>query len=111
AMAYWVAEKTDKASLMGLLLAVGTLPAVLLGPAGGVLADRFSRIRILVTCDLVGGLTMLGVSLLMLYGHTSISTLVALLFVAATILGVIRGFFQPAISSVIPDLVPKDRLP
>jgi len=110
AMAFWVAEKTGSASLMGLLLTVGAIPVILLGPVGGVAADRWPRMRIVVLCDLVGGLTMLAVSLLLLVGHTTTQTTVVLLFVAALVLGIIRAFFMPAVNAVLPDIVPAERL-
>jgi MFS family permease len=110
AMALWVAEKTGSASLMGLLLTVGSIGVVSMGPFGGVAADRWPRMRIIVACDLIGAVTMLAVALLILTGHTSIRVTVALLIVASAVLGVIRGFFMPAVNAALPDLVPAERL-
>ena len=110
AMAFWVAEKTGSASIMGLLLTVGGLPVVLLGPLGGVVADRFPRAGIIIVCNLVGGAALLGLSLVMLGGHTKVRTILALLFGVAALLGAMRAFFQPAIVAFTPDLVPPTRL-
>ncbi|MBV8200452.1 MAG: MFS transporter [Acidobacteria bacterium] len=110
AMAFWTLEATGSASLMGLLLATLNLPVPLLAPIGGVLADRFSRIRILVACDAVAGLAVLVQSFAMLSGRCSRPALVGLLFAVALICGVVNGFFLPALSAAIPDLVPAERL-
>jgi MFS family permease len=76
---------------------------------GGVVADRWPRIRILVGCDLANGVTMLSVALLLLAGASPRIT-VALLFVAALVTGVLRGLYLPAVNAALPDLVPPERL-
>jgi DHA3 family macrolide efflux protein-like MFS transporter len=110
AMAFWVVEKTGSASLMGLLLSAGALPTVLLGPVGGVAADRFPRMRVIIACNLLGGAAMLGLSLVMLRGQASNDLTVALLFLVTVVLGVVRAFFQPALGAALPDLVSAEQL-
>src|SRR5260370_24436587 len=109
AMAYWTLEATGSASLMGLMLATMNLPVPLLAPIGRVLGDRFSRIRILVVCDVVAGLALLIQSFAMFSGRCSQTVLVAMLFAVALLSGVVNGFFLPTLSACIPDLVPKER--
>jgi MFS family permease len=109
-MAFWTLEATGSATLMGLLLATLNLPVVLLSPIGGAIADRFSRIRILVVCDLIGGLAILCQSSAMLSGRFSRSAEVSLLFAVALTEGSVNGFFLPALAAAIPDLVPEERL-
>ena len=60
AMMFWTMEATGSATLMGAMMMVGTLPAVVLGPLAGTLADRVSRKWILVFCDAGSGLVLLG---------------------------------------------------
>ncbi len=110
ATAFWVMEATGSASLMGLLLSASVLPSVLLAPFGGALADRWSRIRILVGCDLLAGLTMAATALAMASGRLSHPALVAVLFAASIVAGLLNGIFQPAFAAAIPDLVPGERL-
>jgi DHA3 family macrolide efflux protein-like MFS transporter len=109
-MAFWTLEATGSAALMGLLLATLNLPVVLLAPIGGAIADRFSRIRILVVCDLIAGLAMLCQSSAMLSGRVPRNAEVSLLFAVALILGSVNGFFLPTLAAAIPDLVPEERL-
>jgi DHA3 family macrolide efflux protein-like MFS transporter len=109
-MGFWILEATGSASLMGAVLAALNLPVVLLAPIGGAVADRVSRIRILVICDSIAGLAMLVLSFAMLSGRCSRPVLVTLLFAVALVIGTVNGFFMPALGACIPDLVPTARL-
>jgi MFS family permease len=111
ATAFWIKETTGSATLMGLMMACASLPSVLLAPFGGTFADRHSRVRIMIGCDLLAGLATLGLGLALLFGPGRTSVLIPLLFAVAIFGGVIRAFFMPAIQAAIPDLVPPERLP
>src|SRR5262249_906168 len=106
----WLMEATGSASLMGLLLAVSSLPVVLLAPFGGAVADRLSRVRILIACDLVCGVAMAALASAMLSGRPPTAAPVAMLFAVAGACGGMTAFFLPAFAAIIPDLVPADRL-
>jgi len=110
AMAIWVKDATGSATLMGLLMTVSALPGVLLAPFGGTFADRHSRIKIIVGCDLLAALASLGLGFFML-STSSTSLVLPLLFAVTVLIGIIRSFFSPAIQASIPDLVPMERLP
>jgi MFS family permease len=47
-----VYQRTHSALWAGVTTAARVVPVVVLGPLGGVLADRFDRRRIMITCDL-----------------------------------------------------------
>lgn len=110
AMMFWVMEKTGSASLMGLLLTFSMLPGVLLGPIGGTFADRHSRIRIIVVCDLLSGLGVLALAFLMMAMPDAVDVIIPVLFTVAVLGGVVQAFFMPAITASIPDLVAPERL-
>jgi len=109
AMIFWLKEATGSASLMGFLMTASALPGVLLTPFGGTFADRHSRVRILVVCDLLSGIGTLGLAALMAFTHAQPVLLVAL-FVLALLGAIVRAFFMPAISAAIPELVPPESL-
>jgi len=109
AMMFWLKEATGSASLMGFLMTASALPGVLLTPFGGTFADRHSRVRILVVCDLLCGAGVLGLAALMGTSHAKTAILAAL-FGVAVLGGVVRAFFMPAIAAAIPDLVPPESL-
>lgn len=110
AMMFWTMEVTGSASLMGLLIGLSALPAVLLAPFGGTLADRYPRIRIVVACDVLSGLALLALTAVFALAPDRHAALVAL-FAVGIFNSTVRAFFMPAISSAIPDLVPPARLP
>jgi len=105
AMMFWTMEATGSASLMGLLMSLALLPGVLLSPFGGTFADRYSRVRILVVCDLASGLAVAALAGLFFAGVPN-ETAVAAMFATAVFAGIVRAFFQPAIAAALPDLVP-----
>jgi MFS family permease len=52
ALVVLVYDRTHSALWAGLTTAARVVPVVVLGPLGGVLADRFDRRRIMIVCDL-----------------------------------------------------------
>lgn len=110
AMMFWVMEKTGSASLMGLLMTFSMLPGVLLGPVGGTFADRHSRIKIIVVCDLIAGVGVLALAFLMMSLPDAVDVIIPVLFVVAVLGGVIQAFFMPAVAATVPDLVAPERL-
>ena len=110
AMMFWTMETTGSASLMGAMMMFGTLPVVLLGPLAGTLADRASRKWILVACDALSGLVMLGLSVPFFLPGGEPRVLIAYLAGMALLLGVLQAFFLPASTAAIPDLVPQEKV-
>ncbi len=107
AMIFWIKRQTDSASLLGLGMMSQWVPAILLGPFGGTLADRMSRRKLLILADLVrGGAAVARAALVLLVPGRSGTILVGLLILSA-IMGVCDAFFRPAINASIPDLVPE----
>lgn len=110
AMVFWIKRATESASLMGLISLVAGLPAILLMPVGGALADRFRRKRIIVFGDLLRGLAVTGLAFLIYARPQDTALILAALFVVAIFNGIVGAFFGPAIAATIPDLVPIDRV-
>ena len=52
ALVVLVYDRTHSALWAGVTTAARVVPVVVLGPLGGVLADRFDRRRIMIMCDL-----------------------------------------------------------
>lgn len=116
AMMLWLKEATGSASLMGLLMFTSMIPGVVLAPFGGTFADRHSRIRIGLVCDLLCGLAVLGLAAAMFDPRVArlepaaVRLVIGLLFGVSALLGILRAFFTPALSAAIPDLVPPERV-
>jgi DHA3 family macrolide efflux protein-like MFS transporter len=117
AMMSWLLRATGSASLMGLLMFTALLPGVALGPVGGTFADRHSRIRIALICDLLSGAAVLVLSFVMFDPRVerlepaAVRFVIALMFGVSALLGILRAFFTPALSAAIPDLVPREKIP
>lgn len=110
AMLFWAKHTTGSATLIGLILMASGLPAVILGPIGGTLADRHSRRKIIVLSDLLCGVVVLCLAGLMFLSPGSPQATLIALAVASVLMGMVEPFFGPAASAAIPDLVPRDKV-
>jgi MFS family permease len=111
AMALWIYDAFGSASIMAWAAIATNLPAIVLDPIGGVVADRFSRKKIIVYADLASGLLVLGLAALVFFvpGARELK-LVAFITVSFS-LTLINSFFSPALGAFLPDLVPRGMLP
>lgn len=110
AMIFWIKRQTDSASLLGLGMLSQWVPAILLGPFGGTLADRMSRRRILILADVVRGVAAIALAALVLLEPGRSGLILAGLLVLSAVMGACDAFFRPAISAAIPDLVPEEEV-
>jgi MFS family permease len=83
---------------VGIVAASGTVPFIVLGLIGGVIADRVERKRILIASDLVRLLVQLTAGLLLVSGHAQVWHLAAL----TALFGAADSFFSPAFSGLLP---------
>lgn len=102
-MTFWLKHETESATLIGLLMAAVTLPAVLFAPLGGAVADLVSRKKVLVICDTLNGITILTFAFLM-FNSISTESAIIVVFMVAMIYGTTSAFFNPALLSLIPDI-------
>jgi MFS family permease len=95
---------TDSTLAVGGLFLARALPPFLMGPLAGVVADRFSRKKVLIISDLLRAFIVLG--FLLVNGPEQ----VWLLYVLSVIQFVVSAFFEPARSAIVPSLVASDEL-
>ena len=93
----------SKAQAVALAVVLQVLPSTFAAPTAGVLNDRISRKRIMIGADLARFFIVLG---MLLVRTPSMVWLVYPLLLVETIGA---AFFEPAHSSVIPNIVPEDR--
>jgi len=110
AMLFWIKRATGSAALMGLLQMLSSLPAVILGPIGGTLADRYSRRQIIILSDVSRAIAVLLLAGLIFLLPAATETTLVWLFVVSILIAIVTPFFNPAISASIPDLVPQNRV-
>ncbi len=87
---------------IGLILLADVVPAMLLGPLFGALADRWSRRACMVLADVLRAVAFLGLVLVDGFVPT---------FFLALLAGVGTGLFTPAALASLPSLVEERRLP
>jgi DHA3 family macrolide efflux protein-like MFS transporter len=106
ALGFWIMAKTGSTALMGTLMAVSTLPSVLISPFAGVIVDRVDRKKLLIITDAIRGLAVV---LLAIAAYRD-ALQIWMVFTAGIVLSIGGAFFSPAVSSAIPDLVPQSKL-
>jgi dTMP kinase len=90
-----------KTAASGGVWVVTLLPALLLGPIAGALADRFDRRVTMIVGDVIRGLLFVSIPLF---------PNLTWIFIAKFLAGVASQFWNPAASATIPNLVPKEKL-
>lgn len=106
ALGFWVLAFTGSPAMMGTLMATALLPGVLLSPFAGVVVDRTNRKKLMIIMDLVRGITIILVAFAAIMGFLELW----MVFLAGIILGICGAFFGPAAMSVLPMMVPQDKL-
>lgn len=106
ALGFWVLAFTGSPALMGILMSTSLLPGVILSPFAGVVVDRTNRKRLMIITDIIRGITIILVATAALIGILQLW----MVFLAGIILGIGGAFFAPAVMSVLPQMVPKDKI-
>jgi MFS family permease len=101
ALGYLVYARTGSTTAVAVVAAADGLPAVVLSLAGGVLADRFPRRRILLVTQSLLGLTSGTLALLVATGNASFLTIVGV----ALAFGSIDAVDLPTRQALVADLV------
>ncbi len=106
AQGFVVAQLTDRASVLGLINLASGLPMLLLTFAGGSVADRYDKRRVLLWSQFVQ------ITLALVMGVLVVAHQVAIWHVAAiaALLGVVAAFEVPADSALVPELVDQDSI-
>lgn len=106
AQSWLVYRLTGSEFLLGLIGFAGQVPVFLLAPIGGVMADRYSRHRIIILTQTLAMIQALLLAALTLSGLVSVGSLFAL----SIMLGVVNAFDLPTRQSFMVELVERDDL-
>lgn len=106
AVSWLVYRLTQSELVLGITAFCSNIAVFVLGPVGGVAADRYSRYRILLLAQWLSMLQALALALLTLSGKVSVASILAL----AAVLGVINAFEIPARQSLVVHLASKEDL-
>lgn len=106
ALTWWTLQVTGSLAYTGAMLIATTLPAVLLGPVAGTVADRVDRKALLVLCDLLRGAIALAMAVVAFQGALSVPLALAL----SAALAAVSAFFTPAAMALVPSIVAEDEV-
>jgi len=101
AMSWLVYRLTNSAFLLGMVGFVGLIPTFLLVPIAGVLADRWSRHRIMVVTQTLAMIQAFTLALLAIAGLITVWHIIAL----SIFLGVVNAFDTPVRQSFVVEMV------
>jgi MFS family permease len=101
AQSWLIFQITDSGTDVGLLVAVQTLPVLLLGPYGGVVADRVDKRRLMIVLQSMMGVLALVLGLLTVTHRVNVGEIFAL----AALLGLNNTFENPARQSFVLEMV------
>ena len=102
----WLASMgTIGKTVLGIYQISELVTGLLVNPFGGVISDRFSRRKILMTTDLVCGLLCLGISFI-----RNDRWMIAGLIVANIVQAIAFAFSRPANKAIITEFVEKDEI-
>ncbi|WP_422756844.1 dTMP kinase [Micromonospora sp. WMMD708] len=104
-----VSGSTAQGAVFGGVIAIRLLPALVLGPVAGVLADRFDRRWTMVICDLLRFLLFASIPLVALLGVRG-GVVVTWAAVATFLIESITLLWIPAKEAAVPNLIPRARL-
>lgn len=104
---WWITDTTGDVAALGLAGMAALLPQALLGPLGGILADRYSRRLLMIAADLISALCMAALIALFLTQRVALWHIYALMAVRSAM----QALQQPAASASTAMLVPAHFLP
>jgi len=97
-------QLTGEASSVALALVLQVLPQTFIGPMSGVVNDRLRRKRVMIATDLAR--VVIVAAMLLVRTREMVWLLYALLLLET----LMAAFFEPARSSVIPNIVPREEI-
>jgi len=106
AIGVWIFQKTGQAMPFALTVLFGNLPALLLMPVAGSLADRWNRKALMILADSGSALITLALFILLLLGDLQTWHIYLLVMVGS----VFSAFQEPAYQSSVVMIVPKKDL-
>jgi len=97
----------DSGTALGIVTGLQFLPALLLSPWAGLLADRVNQKRLLLATQSTAAILALGLGLLVVLGHVELWHV----YVFAGLLGCATALDAPVRQTFVAALVPPERLP
>jgi DHA3 family macrolide efflux protein-like MFS transporter len=107
ALGIWVLRTTGSTTLFAITFIVTAIPAILISPFAGVLADRWNRRQIMIACDALSAVLMIGLAGLLTVGQLAVWHI----YVAAGSTSLLDAVRSPAFSASVPLIATREHLP
>ena len=104
AIGYWVYEQTGSSTLMGVMSSISMFVTMFLSPFTGSIVDKCSRKGMIVGMDVLRGLIMLALGVLLYMSKLTIPGVLLAAFLAS----LCSVFFNPAVNTLMIDIIPHD---
>ncbi|WP_020401904.1 MFS transporter [Gracilimonas tropica] len=99
-----IGRYSDSEFLLGLIIVVKMLSLAFFSPIAGYFADRFNRRRLMILCDLLRAVAVLGIILV------QSETMLWLAYVLTAVQMMLSAVFEPAKTSSIPNVTSEENL-
>jgi len=106
ALAWVILEETGSGLALGTIMMAAAIPRALFMPFGGVLTDRMSPRMVMVTSNALSAVLVGLLAFLIFSGNIALWQL----YLLSVIFGAVSAFFLPAMMTMVPRLVSKDKL-
>lgn len=104
----YILNETGSSSYFAILMVLSTIPSVVLGPIGGVFADRISKRKMMICLDFLS--TAVLVFSIFIIGVSGNESKMLIACAAVIVLSIINAVYIPSANSAIPLLASKDEL-
>jgi DHA3 family macrolide efflux protein-like MFS transporter len=103
---WWITLTTGSPIYLSLAMVAGFAPMIVLTPFAGVIADRVNRKRLIGLADFLQAVSTVVLIMFFWSGYTSIWVILAVLVFKS----VCQAFHMPAVTAIVPLMVPRDKL-
>ncbi|PRW61879.1 hypothetical protein CEP50_18470 [Actinopolyspora mortivallis] len=98
-------QRGDGVAAVGSILAARSIAMGFALLIGGIVADRFSRNRVMVGSDIIRALAVIAIIYLLMYDYSA-----AFISIMMLVFGLGEAFFRPAFRGIYPHILPDDLL-
>ncbi|MFX1448052.1 MAG: MFS transporter [Promethearchaeota archaeon] len=102
----WITLETESAPILSITSFLSFAPVIILIPFTGVYADRWNKKKIIIISDLSQAIFTLALIILFFIGAINLVPILVLIVLR----GIGQAFHQPAISAIVPFMVPQKYL-
>lgn len=104
---WWLTIRTNSATILSIASFLSMIPMVIVTPFAGVIADRMNRKKVMIFADSAQALlSLITIGLFFTYENPNYWYIIGL----NAIRSVFQGIHQPTFYSIIPAMVPKEKL-